>query len=103
MGEAHFRADHWDEAITALKKAGELRRDENVTGWYHLAMAYWQKGDKEQARQWYSKAVAWMENNPAKNESFDRLRDEAGTLLTVTGRQHSPGKKEEKPTPPSRP
>ncbi len=46
VGEAHFRAGHWDQAISALTKAGELRLDENVTGWYHLAMAYWRKGDK---------------------------------------------------------
>ena len=57
VGEAHFRAHHWDLAIGALKKAGDLRHDENVTGWYHLAMAYWQKEDKEQARKWYDKAV----------------------------------------------
>ena len=47
VGEAHFRARHWDEAIKALTKAGELRLDENVTGWYHLAMAFWQKGDEQ--------------------------------------------------------
>ena len=49
VGEAHFRARHWDEAIKALTKAGELRLDENVTGWYHLAMAFWQKGDEQNA------------------------------------------------------
>ncbi len=67
LGVAHFRAGHWDEAIAALKKAGGLGHDENVTGWYHLAMAYWHKGDKEQARQWYDNAVTSMEKNPAKS------------------------------------
>ena len=47
-------------------------------------MAYWQKGDKKQARHWYDKAVAWMEKNPAKNDDFSRLRDEAAALMGVT-------------------
>ena len=80
LGLAHFRARHWDEAIAALKKAGELGHDENVTGWYHLAMAYWHKGDKEQARQWYAKAVTWMENNPAKNGEFVAAARRGGCL-----------------------
>ena len=97
VGEAHFRARQWDEAIKALKKAGELGHDENVTGGYYLAMAYWQKGDKEQARQWYDKAVAWMEKNPAKNEDFVRLRAEAAALLGMTGQPKPAEKKENSP------
>jgi len=103
VGEAHFRAHHWDEAIGAFKKAGELRRDQNVTGWYHLAMAYWQKGDKEQARQWCTKAAAWMEKNQAKNDDFVRLRDEAAAMLGVTDHPAPTGKKEESTTRSSKP
>jgi len=95
VGEAHFRARHWDEAITALKKAGDLRRNvENVSGWYQLAMAYWEKGDKEQARQWYGKASTWMETHKG-NDEFYRLHDDAGTLMGVTSQPQSAASKED--------
>jgi eukaryotic-like serine/threonine-protein kinase len=91
LGEAHFRARHWDDAIPALKKAGELRSDENVTGWYYLAMAYWQKGNREQALRWYREAARWMEKNPPKNEEFVRLRDEAEAMLGLASRSKPVG------------
>jgi tetratricopeptide (TPR) repeat protein len=104
IGETYFRAGHWDEAISALKKAEDLRRPhEDVTGWYHLAMAYWQEGDKEQARQWYSKAATWMENNSFRNDDFVRLRDEAAALMGMTVQTRPAAKKEGNPSPRPKP
>jgi serine/threonine-protein kinase len=104
IGETYYRGGHWDEAISALKKAEDLRRPhEDVTGWYHLAMAYWQKGDKEQARQYYGKAADWMNKNPYKNDEFTRLRDEASAMLGMVDPAATTGKKEDNPKQPSKP
>jgi tetratricopeptide (TPR) repeat protein len=85
IGEAYFRAQKWDKAIPALKKAGDLRAPhENVTGWFHLAMAYWRIGEKEQARQWYDRAAVWMEQNTYDNPAFAEFRTEAGAMLGVS-------------------
>ncbi len=103
IGETYFRAGHWDDAIAALKEAEERRRpDEDVTGWYHLAMAYWRKGDRERARQYYAEAGDWMSKNPPKNSEFTRLRDEASAMLGISAPE-AIGKKEESPAPPPRP
>ena len=48
-----------------------------------MAMAHSQLGDKEQARKWYDRAVAWMEKNDPKNEELARFRVEAEDLLKI--------------------
>jgi tetratricopeptide (TPR) repeat protein len=96
IGEAYFRAGRWDDAIAALKKAEVLRRShEDVTGWYHLAMAYWRKGDRKLAREYYAKAADWMSKNRPKNDEFTRLRDEASAMLGLVDPAAASSKKEE--------
>jgi hypothetical protein len=52
---------------------------------FSMAMARWQLGDKEQARQWYGQAVKRMEK---LNQSYDpyarNLRAEAVKLMGIT-------------------
>jgi len=57
-----------------------------------LAMAHWQRGDKELARQWYVKACRWMEVHEDKfskepgyfwDEEFCRFRAEAEEVLGI--------------------
>ena len=48
-------------------------------------MAHWQLGHKDEARQWYDKAVEWMKNNPADDE-LTRFRAEADELLGTVNR-----------------
>ena len=50
---------------------------------FFLAMAYWQLGDKEQARKWYGQAVAWMKKNRPQDEELCRFRAEAAVLLGI--------------------
>jgi hypothetical protein len=44
-------------------------------------MARWRLGQRDEARAWYDKAVAWMEKNQPKDEGLRRFRAEAATLL----------------------
>jgi hypothetical protein len=44
-------------------------------------MAYWQRGDRERARSWYERAVAWVEKNKPEERELRRFRAEAEALL----------------------
>jgi tetratricopeptide (TPR) repeat protein len=78
---AHYRAANWKEALVALEKSLELRQGGNSSDWFFLAMAHWQRGDREQARRWYAPAVLWMEQHRPKDEELRRFRAEAAGLL----------------------
>jgi hypothetical protein len=51
--------------------------------WFFLAMARWQLGDKDEARDWYRKAVDGMTGKNAKDTELLRFRDEAAALLGI--------------------
>ena len=49
---------------------------------FFLAMADWQLGNRDEARQWYDRAVTWMEKEPSRSsELMKRLQGEAAQLL----------------------
>jgi hypothetical protein len=52
--------------------------------WFFLAMAHWQLGERSQARDWYTRAVPWMEKNRPGDEQLQRFRAEAASLLDPT-------------------
>jgi tetratricopeptide (TPR) repeat protein len=83
LGAAHYRAGEWKSAVTALEKSMELRKGGDSFDWFFLAMANWQLGEKDKARQWFDKGVAWMEKNQPQNEELKRFRAEANELLKV--------------------
>ena len=78
-----------------------------------LAMAHWQLGEKEQARQSYDKGVAWMDEKAPKDDELIRFRAEATELLGVETDTKSKaiteeaassgGQVESKPQPPESP
>ena len=88
LGRVAFRTGNLPEAIEALRKAISLPSGREFayreSDMMVLAMAYWQSGAKQQARQWYDKAVERMEKSQARNEDFVRLCAEADALLGVT-------------------
>ena len=80
-----YRTGDWKGAITALEKSEALdAHKENLAGnGFFLAMAHWQLGQKDQARQWYDKAAAWMEKRRPHDEQLIHFRAEAAALLGV--------------------
>ena len=95
LGVAHYRVGDWKAAIEALEKSMQLRAGGDPADWFFLAMAHWQKGEKDQARQWYDKAVNGMEKNKSQDDELRRFCAEAAALLGVTEHPKSTGKKEE--------
>ena len=84
LGVAHYRAGHWKQAIAALEKAMPLHRSQHESyDMYFLAMAYWQLDEKEKAREFYDRAVRWMEKNESRNDELRGFRGEAAELLGV--------------------
>jgi tetratricopeptide (TPR) repeat protein len=83
LGVALLRAGDAKAAVEALEKV-----DESATGQVHhhrffLAMAYWQVGDKDKARQAYEQGMHWMDKNQPNDEEQRRLRAEAAQMLGI--------------------
>ena len=81
LGVALYRTHDWVGAIKALERGLELRHGGTATGFFFLAMAHWKKGDKEKARTWSDKGVAWMEQNSLDSLDLEAFRGEAKATL----------------------
>jgi tetratricopeptide (TPR) repeat protein len=89
LGVAHYRAGDWNAAIVALNKSVELRKGNFIgSDAFFLAMAHWHLRQKEEAHNWYKRAVDWMEGrkeeltrNQSSRTEIERFRAEAMGLL----------------------
>jgi serine/threonine protein kinase/Flp pilus assembly protein TadD len=54
---------------------------------FFLAMVHWQLGEKDKARDWYTKGLEWMCQHQAQAEELKRFRAEAEELLGIRGTQ----------------
>ena len=62
----------------------DLRKGGDAYDWFFVAMAHWQLGDKTKAREWYEKAVGWMEKKRPDDAELKRFRAEAAELLEIS-------------------
>lgn len=62
-------------------KPSYVKSEQKRPGFF-LAMAHWQLGEKDKAREWFAKSVQWMEKG-AKDEELRRFRVEAAELLGI--------------------
>ena len=69
----------------ALDKAKAVGGKDGATDLFLLAMIHWQKGEKEQARPWFDKAVAWMKAQSNQGMYHRLLWTEAAALLGQPG------------------
>jgi tetratricopeptide (TPR) repeat protein len=88
LGLVHYRMGNWEAARSALERAYQLndeplREGDDCSGWFFLAMTYWRLGEKDQARRWHDRAVAWMEKYKRQDVDLKRSRAEAAELLGV--------------------
>jgi tetratricopeptide (TPR) repeat protein len=88
LGVAHYRAGDWKASLAALQKSMRLSEGGDANDWLFLAMAHWQLGEKGHARQWYDRAVQWMDKNQPKDEERCRFRAEAAKLLGVNDKKN---------------
>ena len=83
LGKAQYRAGNWKDALASLTKSLQLHEGPYVYEWYFLAMTCWQLGQKEQARDWYHKAILWNDKNILPGEALPRFRKEAEEVLGI--------------------
>jgi serine/threonine protein kinase len=81
LGMAHYRRGEWQSAIEVLEKAEKLPYGSTGYNWFFLAMAHWQKGDKDRARRYYEQARDWRLKQRAGGEDLRRYHQEAAGLL----------------------
>jgi WD40 repeat protein/Tfp pilus assembly protein PilF len=91
LGVALYRAGEYKEAIEALLKSEELGKSRNLAGnGLFLAMAHWELGEKETARQrlarsneWFQKNRDELKKNAPLEEEFSRFQKEAVELMDL--------------------
>ena len=66
---------------TPLNELDDQPKGGNSYQWFFLAMAHGQLSEKDKAREWYDRAVAWMDKHLPKDEVLRGYRAEASKLL----------------------
>jgi tetratricopeptide (TPR) repeat protein len=84
LGTAYYRAGNWDKAIETLNRSIELGSGGTSYDFFFLAMAHWQRGERDEGRSWYQEAVEWMDEKKPSDEELLRFRAEAAELLGIT-------------------
>ena len=82
---AEYRSGHWTESLAASERAMALQKGPYAYDWFFQAMARWQKGDKDEARKCFDKAVVWTKANDPKNVELRQFWTEAAELLGQPG------------------
>src|SRR5262249_12293251 len=85
LAVAEYRSGHWAESIAASERSMELTKGGNAADRFFLAMAHWQKGEKDEARKWFDKAVARTNEEEPKNAELHQFWTEAAELLGSPG------------------
>ena len=85
LGAAYYRVRDWDNAINALDRSMKLSRDGEGDGhdWIFLAMIHARKYQREEARQWYDRAVTWFHKYRGSDRELYRFLVEAAETLGI--------------------
>jgi hypothetical protein len=81
---AEYRVGHWTESLAASERSMALSNGGHVLNWFLMALASWQKGEKDKARSWFDKAAQMTEKHPDDVE-LRQLWTEAAELLGRPG------------------
>jgi hypothetical protein len=67
-----------------LQRSVDLRKGGDSFDFFFLAMAHWQLAERDAARNWYEKSIAWMKEHGSNDKELRRFRDEAAELLDAS-------------------
>jgi serine/threonine protein kinase/tetratricopeptide (TPR) repeat protein len=87
LGVAQYSVGDYQNAALSLEKA--IRGPYRFAGCsaLYLAMAYWQLGQKEQARHWYDRAIEQIESFEVRDLEHSRLQRTAECLLKIVPKE----------------
>jgi hypothetical protein len=78
---ACLRASHWEEAIGHLTFIADWRTQGKAYDWFYIAMAHHHLNHADEARTWYERAVASMEEERLLDEDMNDLRFRVAELI----------------------
>jgi tetratricopeptide (TPR) repeat protein len=85
LGVACYRAGDWQGALDALHRSMKGRPEgETSYDTFFLAMAHERLGEKQKARQFYDRAIGWMEKSRPSDHELRLFRAEATRELGMT-------------------
>jgi hypothetical protein len=76
---------HGTESLAASEHSMALQNGGDANNWFLLALIHWQRGDKDEARKWFNKAVAWTKGEDPKGVELRQFWTEAAELLGQPG------------------
>jgi superkiller protein 3 len=82
---AEYRSGHWAESIAASHRDMALRNGGVAYDWFLLALAHGGKGENDQARTWFDKAVSWTKEKDPQDKELRQFWAEAAELLGQAG------------------
>ncbi len=82
LGFAHYRAGEWEAGRAALNKSLEWKESGAPQNWLLQAMIAWRLNERRQAREWYDRAAAWLEDHPMTDELY-HVRKEAADMMGI--------------------
>ena len=83
LGIVQYRSGDYESAIASLQKSIEFHRSVDAYDALFLAMSHSQLGEPEQAKDWYAKALQWLNNKNSTNEELLRFKTEAEQTLGI--------------------
>lgn len=86
LGWARYQTGDWQGCIVAMEKSISVQTDPpggDPYQWFHLSMAHWQLGHREEARIWYDKAVGFIEAKGWYQGDIRSFRAETESLLAI--------------------
>lgn len=84
LGVAQYRNGQWQLAVETLKKAREMRGDDDPDHQFFLAMALWRLGEKGHAQALFREAVFRLERQQKPSVEQLAFRSEAETLFGLS-------------------
>ena len=100
MNRSRLKPDtpnHWLPGNPHHKPPPELKSVTEANAAFFLAQVHWKLDQKELARRWYDKAVAWMDKNKTAEEKLRGYREEAAKLLGIGEKPATAQEQPEKP------
>jgi len=81
LGVAYYRTGEWTEANDALSRSMQFRNQGDSFDWFFLALVQLKLGHREQALEWYDKAVGWFHESLSNDRELYRFQVEAAQEL----------------------
>ena len=83
LAAAHACAGDWESALRVLEQTSALRNGGDGLDWFLAAIANQGVGDTQKAREWYLRAVEWMDKHKPNDDELQGFRSEAAERLGI--------------------